>query len=94
MAEVLTYEEIEKKQLELHLEHWQLEDDRLTRKFTFKNFKTALEFVNKVGEVAENQKHHPDIAFGWGYANIVTTTHSKGGVTILDLKLAAEIQKI
>ena len=57
-------------------------------------FMQALAFVNKVGEVAEAQNHHPDIRLGWGYAEIHLQTHAAGGLHQNDFILAAKIEKI
>jgi len=61
------------------------------RKFTFKNFKQALAFVNKVGDIAESEGHHPDITFGWGYADILLWTHAIGGLHENDFIVASKI---
>lgn len=76
------------------LNGWEFDDDKLKKKFEFGNFATALEFINKVGAIAEGLDHHPDIKFGWGYAKIKTTTHDRGGVTDMDLALAEKIDAI
>lgn len=73
---------------------WHAESDVLHKKFTFKNFAEALEFVNKVGEIAERRDHHPDITFGWGYAEINLTTHDRGGITEFDFAVAREINQV
>ena len=70
------------------------EGKRLERRFEFKNFKAALEFVNRVGEVAEQEGHHPDICFGWGYANFVFYTHKIGGLHENDFVMAAKVNGI
>ena len=70
---------------------WKFEGDKIEKKWKFGNFAEALEFVNKVGEIAEAADHHPDIKFGWGYARIETTTHDRDGVTDHDLALAKQI---
>ncbi|HMQ04908.1 MAG TPA: 4a-hydroxytetrahydrobiopterin dehydratase [Pyrinomonadaceae bacterium] len=75
-------------------EGWKFEDDKIVKKFKFSNFAEALVFVNKVGEIAEDADHHPDIQFGWGYAEVATTTHDRGGVTDHDLDLAESIDLI
>src|SRR5207245_3476488 len=51
---------------------WELRDDahRIERTFRFRNFREALAFVQRVGELAETEGHHPDISFGWGYATV------------------------
>ena len=63
----------------------------LEKKFNFKNFIDSQKFVNKVGEVSEQEGHHPDIFFGWGYAKISVTTHSIEGLSENDFILAAKI---
>ena len=73
------------------LNRWTVEDNRLTRKYKFANFAESLAFVNKVGQIAEAADHHPDITFGWGYAEIATTTHDRGGITDVDFNLAGRI---
>jgi 4a-hydroxytetrahydrobiopterin dehydratase len=76
------------------LDGWRAEDDKLLKSFKFSNFAGSLDFVNKAGALAERHDHHPDITFGWGYADFVITTHSEGGITALDFALAKEIEGI
>jgi len=76
------------------LDGWRSDGGKLTRKFTFKNFAEALAFVNRIGEIAEAADHHPDITFGWGYAEVSTTTHDRGGVTDVDIALASKIDQL
>ena len=66
----------------------------LIKEFKFKNFLESQEFVNKVGVIAENEGHHPDIWFGWGYAKIKIFTHAINGLAESDFILAAKIDKI
>jgi 4a-hydroxytetrahydrobiopterin dehydratase len=75
------------------LDGWSADGDAIKRRFEFKNFAESLDFVNKVGAVAEDADHHPDITFGWGYAEIATTTHDRGGVTDVDFDLAKKIDQ-
>ena len=65
----------------------------LTRTFTFPDFRQALTFVNKVGELAEEQGHHPDILLAWGKAEITTWTHKIDGLSEGDFILAAKIDR-
>src|SRR5437870_3669448 len=67
---------------------------RLSREFQFKNFRTALAFVNAVGTIAEEQGHHPDIYLAWGKARIDIWTHKIDGLTESDFILAAKIDRI
>jgi 4a-hydroxytetrahydrobiopterin dehydratase len=76
------------------LKSWEVKDDMLKKRFEFKNFAESLDFVNKVGAIAETADHHPDIAFGWGYAEIAFTTHDRGGITDVDFALAEEVNLI
>ncbi len=66
----------------------------LEKEFKFKNFLDSQNFVNKVGNISENEGHHPDILFGWGYAKIRITTHAIEGLSENDFILAAKIDKI
>ena len=65
----------------------------LEKKFLFKNFLESQNFVDKVGKISEEEGHHPDISFGWGYANINITTHAIEGLSENDFILAAKIDK-
>ena len=66
----------------------------LIKEFKFKNFKESQNFVNKVGTIAEAEKHHPDISFGWGYCKVKIFTHAIKGLAESDFILAAKIDKI
>jgi len=66
----------------------------LNKKFQFKNFLDSQNFVNKVGQISENEGHHPDISFGWGYADIKITTHAIEGLSENDFILAAKIDQL
>ena len=66
----------------------------LEKKFTFKNFVESQKFVNEVGRVSEEEGHHPEILFGWGYAKINISTHAIEGLSENDFILASKIDKI
>ena len=66
----------------------------LIKDFKFKNFEESQKFVNKVGNIAEEENHHPDISFGWGYCNVKIFTHAIKGLAESDFILAAKIDKI
>ena len=66
----------------------------LEKEIKFNNFLDSQKFVNEVGKISENEGHHPDILFGWGYAKIRITTHSIEGLSENDFILAAKIDKI
>lgn len=76
------------------LDGWKTKNVNLKKRFEFENFAESLEFVNQVGEIAERRDHHPDITFGWGYAEFLITTHDTGGLTENDFLLAKDIEKI
>ncbi len=77
--------------LSRQLPDWEVvEEHHLNKTFRFKNFKETLDFVNRVGEMAEEQGHHPDIAFGWGKAGITVFTHKIDGLTESDFVFAAK----
>ena len=78
---------------------WKVESDEnksyfLLKDFKFKNFVESQDFVNKDGMLAETENHHPDITFGWGYANIKIFTHAIKGLAESDFILAAKIDKL
>ena len=70
------------------------EQKALRKRFVFKNFATALEFTNKIGQLAEKANHHPDINLGWGYVQVWLTTHSEHKVTKKDHELASLIDAL
>ncbi len=69
-------------------------EHHLSKSFKFTNFREALEFVNRIGDVAEREGHHPDIHFGWGYARIEIYTHAIDGLSESDFILAAKIDAL
>lgn len=75
---------------------WALRDDarRIERTFKLKNFKEALALVNRIGVLAEDEGHHPDISFGWGYVTVSLHTHKIGGLHENDFIMAAKINRL
>lgn len=75
---------------------WSLSSDgkRIERELQFQRFSDALAFVNEVGAIAEEQDHHPDICFGWGYVSIRLQSHSIGGLHDNDFIMAAKIDRL
>ena len=71
-----------------------LDATRIERDFKFTNFAEAMTFVNQVGGLAESEGHHPDIAFGWGYARLTLTTHKIKGLHENDFIMAAKIDRL
>jgi len=89
----LTAEQIQP--LIAELRDWQvINGHHLQKTYSFKNFRETLDFVNRVGELAEEQGHHPDICFGWGKADITIWTHKIEGLTESDFVLAAKIDRL
>jgi 4a-hydroxytetrahydrobiopterin dehydratase len=77
------------------LSGWEVVNEHhLKKDYRFANFREALTFVNQVGELAEEQGHHPDICFGWGKVEITIWTHKIDGLTESDFILAAKIDEI
>lgn len=77
------------------LPNWQVIDEHhITRTLTFPDFQKALDFVNRVGAVAEEQGHHPDIFLTWGKVGITLWTHSVNGLTESDFIMAAKIDQV
>tara|TARA_B100000886_G_C20092322_1_gene354399 strand:+ start:60 stop:398 length:339 start_codon:yes stop_codon:yes gene_type:complete len=66
----------------------------LIKEFKFDDFLKSIQFINKVGDIAETEGHHPDIWFGWGYAKIKIFTHAINGLHESDFVLAAKIDKL
>ncbi len=79
--------------MDFHLKGGTLSNDAkfIPKKYSFKDFARALAFVNKIGKIAENEGHHPDIELGWGRVKVTLTTHAIGGLSQNDFILAAKI---
>jgi len=76
-------------------EGWKVvEQHHLEKEYKFKNFRLALDFVNKIGELAEAQGHHPDIYLAWGRVKVKLWTHKINGLHTNDFVLAAKIDKL
>ncbi|HMF25606.1 MAG TPA: 4a-hydroxytetrahydrobiopterin dehydratase [Pseudolabrys sp.] len=82
-------------QLQKQVDGWNIiEEHHIMKTFEFPDFRGALTFVNRVGELAEEQGHHPDISFTWGKVEITTWTHKINGLTESDFILAAKIDHL
>jgi 4a-hydroxytetrahydrobiopterin dehydratase len=73
---------------------WELEKKHIERTFEFDDFADAIDFVNAVAEVAEEEEHHPDIDIRYNKVRLLLSTHSKGGLTELDFALAERIDTL
>ena len=82
--------------LQITAPDWELRDDahRIERTFRFRNFREALAFVQRVGELAETEGHHPDISFGWGYTTISLRTKKIKGLHENDFIMASKIDRM
>lgn len=78
------------------LNNWSVNDEQnmIYKKFKFQTFKKALSFTNKVGLIADNDGHHPDISLGWGYSLIMLHTHAIQGLSLNDFIIASKIDQI
>jgi len=77
------------------LKDWKLIGNTIVKEFEFANFSRALEFVNKVGKIANDKNHHPDILlYSYKKVKITSTTHSENAITYKDFDLAKKIDKL
>lgn len=86
---------VESEHFRKEVPEWTLSDDGvwIERQFPFDNFSESIAFVNKVGELAEEEGHHPDITFGWGYAKVIFYTHKIKGLHENDFIMAAKVDQ-
>ena len=73
---------------------WELDKKRIERTFDFDDFTGAMDFVNLVAEISEEQEHHPDIDIRYNRVKLSISTHSKNGLTELDFQLAERIDTL
>ena len=77
------------------LQGWEIVDrHHLAKEYAFSDFTAALDFVNRVGAVAEREAHHPDVFLSWGRARIQVWTHAAGGLTDNDFIFAAKADEV
>lgn len=78
------------------LNGWKLDASgkAIHKNYTFPNFATALDYVNRLGAIAEKKNHHPDLTLGWGYVGVTFTTHDAGGLRPADFAMAAEAERL
>ncbi len=93
MVELLTQDEIDRA-LANELPKWRQEGDAITRAVKAPTFMDGIRLVQQVAEVAEDLDHHPDIDIRWTTITFTLSTHSVGGLTSRDLRLAADIDKL
>ena len=92
MPELLSDEEVGKALG--HLNEWRLDEGALVREVELESFPQAIQVVNRVAEIAENDNHHPDIDIRWRTLTFRCSTHSEGGITANDTSLAEEIDGV
>jgi 4a-hydroxytetrahydrobiopterin dehydratase len=92
MPELLSDEEVGKALG--RLQDWTREEGALVREVELESFPQAIQVVNRVAEIAENDNHHPDIDIRWRTLTFRCATHSEGGITALDASLAEEIDGV
>lgn len=71
-----------------------LNEHHLEKEYSFKDFREALDFTNRVGELAEAQQHHPDIYLAWGKVTLTLWTHKIGGLSESDFIFAAKLNEL
>lgn len=76
------------------LPDWTLREGAIEREFHFGNFRSAIEFVNKVADLAEEEEHHPDIFIFYNKVRLVLSTHKVGGLSGKDFVLAEKIERL
>ena len=76
------------------LSGWTFKDNAIEKEWTFKDFKEALLFINKIGEIAEKYNHHPELFNVYSNVKLRFNTHDEGGVTEKDIHIAREINSI
>jgi 4a-hydroxytetrahydrobiopterin dehydratase len=70
---------------------WEIDGDRLRKRYTLDSFKAAIAFVNRVAALAEAADHHPDILIEYRHVTLTLTTHDEGGLSARDFSLASRI---
>lgn len=76
------------------LRGWTLQDGKLVKSYTFRDFVSAVEFVDRLTVVAEAQNHHPDLFVGWGKVGVQLSSHDVGGITARDFRLATALDDL
>jgi len=98
-GDIPPFSKLEIKTFLKNLRHWKVKKNEkkafyLLKNYKFKNFLQSLKFIKKVSALSEKEGHHPDINFGWGYAEIEIYTHAINGLSESDFILASKIDRI
>jgi len=91
-APLLSADEIASRLTSLH--GWTLEEKRISKRFEFKDFREAVNFLTEITPVADEQNHHPDVQIHWNELTLTLWTHASGGLTERDFRLAGTIDKM
>lgn len=73
---------------------WERDGDALVREFELSNFVGSVDFVNRITPIAEEMNHHPDLSISWNKVKVSLSTHSEGGITENDFRLATKIDSV
>jgi 4a-hydroxytetrahydrobiopterin dehydratase len=73
---------------------WEVTEGKLSKTFQFDDFMGAVDFVNKVAQIAEQEGHHPDLFVSWGRVVVDLSTHSAGGLTVNDFTVASLVEAL
>ena len=92
MADLLTSQDINDWMKKLP--EWELESDHIERLFEFDDFTQAIDFVNSVADIAENEDHHPDLDIRYNKVRVSLSTHSAGGLTERDFEVARKVNNL
>ena len=84
----------EAEEMALQVPGWELEENRLIRRFRFKDFREAMVFVNRVADLAESEGHHPDIYISWNRVRLELTTHAIKGLSENDFIIASKVSDL
>ena len=87
---------LDQKQLQEKLQGlsgWELKGGAIAKVYKFREFMDGIRFLNKIAQIAESMDHHPDIAINYTRITFSCSTHSEGGITEKDIKLASEIER-
>ena len=91
-APLLSADEVASRLASLH--GWTLEEKRISKRFEFKDFREAVNFLTEITPVADEQNHHPDVQIHWNELTLTLWTHASGGLTERDFRLAGTIDKM
>jgi len=92
MATLIAQSDI--KEMMKRIPEWDTNKKQIERTFEFDDFNQAVDFVNAVAEISDEEEHHPDIDIRWNKVRLVLSTHSEGGLTDLDFQVAEKIDTL